>query len=69
MGWYHVDHFGKGIFDKGGFSRGLRPRKRLPSQGSWLSFARPEGLCRTLRYHALTGTHLPPQKKAAAISR
>ena len=24
-------------FDKGGFSRGLRPRKRLPSQGSWPS--------------------------------
>ena len=51
-------------FDKGGFSRGLRPRKKAPHYvGSWLSLARPEGLCRALRYHALTGTHLPPQKR------
>ena len=57
-------------FDKGGFSRGLRPRKMAPHYvGSWPSLARPEGLCRALRYYALTGTHLPPTIKAAAISR
>ncbi len=44
-------------FDKGGFPRGLRPRKRLPSQGSWpslrglrgfdgLSVATPRFICR-----------------------
>ena len=45
-------------FDKGGFSRGLRPRKRLPTAWGAGRASRPEGLCRVFRRRPVTP--LPP---------
>ncbi len=44
-------------FDKGGFPRGLRPRKRLPSQGSWPSLRGLRGFvgpCAATRHRPIT---------------
>ena len=44
-------------FDKGGFSRGLRPRKKAPHQGSWPSLRGlkgPDGPCVTTRQRSPT---------------
>ena len=45
-------------FDKGGFPRGLRPRKRLSTAWGAGRASRPEGLCRALRGRLVTP--LPP---------
>ena len=44
-------------FDKGGFSRGLRPRKKAPLLGELAELARPEGSRRALRHLPSTDSH------------
>ena len=43
-------------FDKGGSSRGLRPRKKAPLLGELAELARPEGSRRAFRHHPSTVT-------------
>ena len=49
-------------FDKGGFSRGLCPRKKAPLLGELAELARPEGSRRALRYHPSTVTRRQPSE-------
>ena len=54
-------------FDKGGFPRGLRPRKKAPLTGELAEPARPEGFRRALRGHPSTG-NCPPTAKGRAVA-
>ena len=56
-------------FDKGGFPRGLRPRKKAPLTGELAELARPEGSRRALRHGPSTVTRRQPPEPFRPASR